>query len=60
MTVEELKKELNKYDDSLEVRVDHYGQVPLKINCSSVVTMSNNHEVKLPYLLLGYMPVAKK
>lgn len=52
MTVGELKKELDKYDDNLEVRTNWYGTVPLTVNCVSVVTDSTENNIKTPYLFL--------
>lgn len=55
MTVAELKKELDKYDDNLKVRFYSRERVTLPVDCVSVVTVSTEETVKTPYLFLDTM-----
>lgn len=52
MKVAELKKELDKFDDNLEVITNWYGTVPLAVNNAKIINGLKNDDVKTQYLFL--------
>lgn len=52
MTVAELKQELDKFDDKLEIITNWYGTVPLAVNNVKIVNGLKNDDVETQYLFL--------